>query len=86
MTVITMVKMIIYIDIMIMSVSNRELFIIYAFQGLVLLQWENLNREEPTIESKAAVDLLNFGTEVCAKWERWNPRNVDHSLFLCSLR
>ena len=32
-----MAKMIIYVDIMIMIVSNKELFIKYAFQGLVLI-------------------------------------------------
>ena len=38
MTMITMVKMIIYIDIVITIVSNQELFIVYAFQGFELLQ------------------------------------------------
>ena len=58
-----MVKMIIYIDIMIMLVSNQELFIIYASQGLVLLQWEKLNvedpvRSKPPMKSKAAEDIF----------------------------
>ena len=55
MTMITMVKMIIYIDIVITIVSNQELFIVYAFQGFELLQWENLNGEEP-VGSKPPIE------------------------------
>ena len=91
MRMITMAKMIIYIDIMIMIVSNKELFIKYAFQGLVLLHWEKLNGEGPVrykqpMKSKAAIDIFIL-VQKCVQSGRGETQEMlTTAYFLCSLR
>ena len=47
-------------------------------------EWGGACQIQTTHEIKSSRRHFYFGTEACAKWKRWNPRNVDQSL-ICML-
>ena len=82
-----------YIDIMIMIMilSNQELFIFFAFQGLVLLHWEKLNgvgpvRYKPPMKTKAAVDIFILVYKCVQSGRGETKEMLTTAWFVCFLR